>query len=162
MSGTANPAQSSGPARDAATDIQRWQTLLESIPYARHLGLEIVPDSTGVQVHLPFREALVGNVMLPALHGGVLGALIEITARIAAQGEDAMECRPRILDCNVDYLRSARTQSTFASAEIVRRGRRVVLVRVTCWQDRITAPVASARVQLLLDTVSAANPKEAR
>lgn len=137
--------------RDAATEAHgTWQTLLERIPYARHLGLEIVQGSTGIQVHLPFRDALIGNVMLPAVHGGVLGGLIEITARVAAQSQTDVACRPRIVDCNVDYLRSARAQSTFASAEIVRQGRRVVLVRVTCWQDKITVPIATGRVQFLL------------
>ena len=126
-----------------------WQSLLARIPYARHLGLEIRQGQAGIEVHLPYREALVGNSMLPALHGGVIGGLIEITARVAAQSQDAQARRPRILDCNIDYLRSARAQSTFASAEIIRHGRRTALVQVTCRQDGTSAPIARGRVQLL-------------
>lgn len=145
MSGITDPVQSRAD-HGAGT---AWHTLLERIPYARHLGLEIQQGQTGIEVHLPYREALIGNIMLPALHGGVIAALIEITARVAAQRQDAGTRRPRILDCNINYLRSARAQSTFASAEIVRQGRRTSLVQVACRQEGTSAPIASGRVQLL-------------
>lgn len=131
-----------------------WQSLLAGIPYARHLGLEIRQNRTGMELHLPYREALVGNIMLPALHGGVLGALIEITARVAVQCQDAEGRRPRILNCDIDYLRSARAQSTFAGAEIVRQGRRTILVQVTCRQEETNAPIAAGRVQLLFPSAT--------
>lgn len=146
MSGVnSNPAQSK--ADHSAGTV--WKALLERIPYARHLGLEIQQGQTGMEIHLPYREALIGNSMLPALHGGVIGALIEITARVAAQSQDAQARRPCIVDCNIDYLRPARAQPTFASAEITRQGRRTGLVQVTCRQDGASAPIASGRVQLL-------------
>ncbi|MDT0618387.1 PaaI family thioesterase [Salinisphaera sp. P385] len=149
MSGT-TPGQSMPLEYGTDTNTRAaWRTLLARIPYARHLGLEIGQHRTGIELHLPYREALIGNIMLPALHGGVLGALIEITARVAAQSQDAAGRRPRILDCDIDYLRSARAQSTFASAEIVRQGRRTSLVQVTCRQDGTRAPIARGRVQLL-------------
>jgi len=129
-----------------------YQALLERIPYARHLGLDFPKDAAGLVVRLPFHERLIGNFMLPALHGGVLGALIEITARIAAQSEDAKARRPRILDSNINYLRSAQAKHTFASAEIVRQGRRTSLVQVICWQDEKNRPITSGRVQLLFAT----------
>ncbi|WBU40875.1 MULTISPECIES: PaaI family thioesterase [Marinobacter] len=133
-------------SRDAS---RSYQDLLDRIPYARHLGLDIPKDSAGLIVSLPFHEALIGNFMLPALHGGVLGALIEITARIAAQSEDAKARCPRILDSNINYLRSAQAKHTLASAEIIRQGRRTSLVQVTCWQDEKDRPITSGRVQLL-------------
>ena len=129
-----------------------YQTFLARIPYARHLGLDIPKDPAGIVVRLPFHEALIGNFMLPALHGGVLGALIEITARIAAQSEDGKARCPRILDSNINYLRSAQAKHTFASAEIIRQGRRTSLVQVTCWQDEKNRPITSGRIQLLFAT----------
>lgn len=75
--------------------------------YARHLGLEVQRDDAGLVVHMPCREALIGNFMLPALHGGVLGALIELTGRVAAQSQDTETRCPRILDSHINYLRSA-------------------------------------------------------
>ncbi len=146
---TAPASRQSRPPEHAAGTDAAWQRLLARIPYARHLGLETRQKQTGTALHLPYREALIGNPVLPALHGGALGGLIEITARVAAQSRDTMGRRPRILDCDIDYLRSARAQSTFAGAEIVRQGRRASLVQVTCWQEGASAPIARGRVQLL-------------
>ncbi len=120
------------------------------MPYARHLGLEVQAQGSPLRVHLPYRDALIGNVMLPALHGGVLGGLIEGAASLAARAASDSAQPPRILNCNIDYLRSAGPQSTYASAEITRRTRRTMLVHVHCWQSDARAPVAMGRVQLLL------------
>lgn len=127
-------------------------SLLARIPYARYLGLEIQHNQNELEIHLPYREALVGNSMLPALHGGVIGGLIEITARVAAQSHDRDGRRPRIQNCDVDYLRSARAQSTYACAQIVRHGRRSALVQVSCRQQDSNAWVACGRVQMLFSS----------
>lgn len=132
-----------------------WQTLLERIPYARYLGLEVLRDDADLLVHLPCSERLIGNFMLPALHGGVLGALIELTGRVAAQSQDTEARCPRILDSHINYLRSARARSTFASADIVRQGRRTSLLQITCWQDEKSKPVARGQIQLLLPSATA-------
>ena len=149
MSTIVNSAKSDVELTRSRDERMVYQAFLARIPYARHLGLEISQNSAGLVVRLPFHEALIGNFMLPALHGGVLGALIEITARIAAQSEDAKARCPRILDSNINYLRSAQAKHTFASAEIIRQGRRTSLVQVTCWQDKKNRPITSGRVQLL-------------
>ena len=159
MSETAGPMSSRTLEQDVCADTRAtWQKLLERIPYARRLGLAIHQSGTGMEVHLPYRDALIGNIMLPAVHGGAIGGLIEITARIAAQSRDAQARRPRIFDCNVDYLRSARARSTYAAAEIVRQGRRTTLVHVSCWQERASTPVAHGRVQLLFESAPGVKP----
>ncbi|MAO25935.1 MAG: thioesterase [Roseovarius sp.] len=155
MSTTGDSAQPISGPTESRKECADWQTLLERIPYARHLGLEVQRGDAGVLVHLPCREALIGNFMLPALHGGVLGALIELTARVAAQSQDAETRCPRILDSHINYLRSAKARSTFAKADIVRQGRRTSLVQVTCWQGEKSKPIASGQVQLLLPTMAA-------
>ena len=126
------------------------EAMEDLVPFNRLLGFKAEELSRGfVRARCPFKPELIGDARRPALHGGVLGALIEITARVAAQSQDAGGRRPRILNCDIDYLRSARAQSTFASAEIVRQGRRTSLVQVTCRQDGTSAPIARGRVQLL-------------
>jgi uncharacterized protein (TIGR00369 family) len=155
MSTTGDSAQPISGPTESGKECSDWQALLERIPYARHLGLEVQRDDVGLVVHMPCREALIGNFMLPALHGGVLGALMELTARVAAQRQDTDKRCPRILDSHINYLRSAQARSTFASAEIVRQGRRSSLVRVTCWQGDKRKPIASGQVQLLLPTMAA-------
>ena len=155
MSTTGDSAQHISGAAESGKECADWQALMERIPYARHLGLEVQRGDAGVLVHLPCREALIGNFMLPALHGGVLGALIELTARVAAQSQDTDKRCPRIIDSHINYLRSAKARSTFARAEIVRQGRRSSLVSVTCWQGEESKPIASGQVQLLLPTIAA-------
>lgn len=155
MSTTDDSAQQISGVAESTKECADWQALLERIPYARHLGLEVQRGDAGVLVHLPCREALIGNFMLPALHGGVLGALIELIARVAAQNQDTETRCPRILDCHINYLRSAKARSTFASADIIRQGRRSSLVQVTCWQGERSKPIASGQVQLLLPTMAA-------
>ncbi|BFM09793.1 PaaI family thioesterase [Halioxenophilus aromaticivorans] len=147
-------AQQSSSPTEKEKECADWQALLERIPYAQHLGLEVQRDDAVLLVHMPCREALIGNFMLPALHGGVLGALIELTARVAAQSQDTGKRCPRILDSHINYLRSAKARSTFASAEIVRQGRRTSLVRVICWQGDKSKLIASGQVQLLLPTIA--------
>lgn len=159
MSTTGDSVQPSPHRTESENECAAWQALLDRIPYARHLGLEAQRDEASLLVHMPCREALIGNFMLPALHGGVLGALIELTARVAAQRQDTEKRCPRIVDSHINYLRSAKARSTFASAEIVRQGRRTSLVQVTCWQSEKSKPIASGRVQLLLPAM-AANQKD--
>ncbi|ADP96885.1 thioesterase [Marinobacter adhaerens] len=154
MSTISDSAQPISGPTESGKEYADWQALLERTPYARHLGLEVQRGDAGLLVHMPCREALIGNFMLPALHGGVLGALIELTARVAAQSQDTGKRCPRILDSHVNYLRSAKARSTFASADIVRQGRRTSLVRVICWQSDKSKPIASGQVQLLLPTIA--------
>lgn len=155
MSKTDDLAQQRSRAAESREKCADWKALLERIPYAQHLGLQVQCGDAVVLVHLPCNETLIGNFMLPALHGGVVGALIELTARVAAQSKDRDKRCPRIIDSHVNYLRSAKAQSTFASAEIVRQGRRSSLVSVTCWQNDKSKPIASGQVQLLLPTIAA-------
>lgn len=123
--------------------------------YTRHLGINVLTGSESLCLHLPFREALIGNVQIPALHGGVLGGLIEEAARVAVGTGQGGSRALRILNCDVDYLRPAQTVDTYATAEIVRRTRRTVLAMVVCWQSEDRVPVATGRVQILLDAAAA-------
>jgi uncharacterized membrane protein len=56
----------------------RVSSTLAAIPYARHLGVRVAEfsEAGAVVFHLPFEERLVGNVTLPALHGGVIAAFM--------------------------------------------------------------------------------------
>src|SRR5437899_2014809 len=54
--------------------------IVEAIPYARFLGVEVERSDGALECILPFRHEIVGNPALPAVHGGVLGAFLELTA----------------------------------------------------------------------------------
>ncbi|RZJ25480.1 MAG: PaaI family thioesterase, partial [Brevundimonas sp.] len=54
--------------------------LLDTLPYARFLGLLTEQDGERLTVTMPFADRLIGNPVLPALHGGSTAALLELTA----------------------------------------------------------------------------------
>ena len=125
-------------------------TRLAASPYARFLGLWIELAGERVTGVLPFAPHLIGNVVLPALHGGVVGAFLELTAlaQLAHVAPDGVA--PRTVDVTVDYLRPARAVDSFARAEVLRLGRRVANVRAVAWQGDERRPVATLRGHFLL------------
>jgi uncharacterized protein (TIGR00369 family) len=123
---------------------------LDSIPYAEFLGLKIERDDQGLVCVLPFRQEIVGNGNLPAIHGGVVGAFLELTAFMQLLSENEDERAPKPINFNIDYLRSAGPHETRGRAEIVKRGRRIANVRVLAWQTDPNKPVAAGIGNFLL------------
>ena len=124
--------------------------LLQRLPYAQFLGvrLELHGDEmTGV---LPFAEHLIGNPMLPALHGGVIGAFMEMTAIGQLLVAENLTRQPRPVDVSIDYLRSGRPVDTYARAAIKKVGRRIANVQVEAWQEARAAPIAALHGHFLL------------
>ena len=103
-----------------------------------------------LQTVLPPRQDLIGNVNLPALHGGVLGSLLDVTATLVLVYQAVLTDAPRLVNIDVDYLRTGRVLQTFGAAEVVRMGRRAANVRAKLWQDDPDRPIAVARAQFLL------------
>ena len=54
--------------------------LVEGIPYLRFLGLRFDIAGEELTAVLPFQPMLIGNPLIPALHGGVTAAFLEVTA----------------------------------------------------------------------------------
>jgi uncharacterized protein (TIGR00369 family) len=124
--------------------------LTEAIPYARFLGIRAEKLAGELLCRLPYAPANVGNTALPALHGGVLGALLESSAVVHLLWEVDTVHLPKTITITVDYLRSARPVETFARGKITRLGRRIATVQVEAWQDERAEPVASAVARFLL------------
>ncbi|MGC8535107.1 MAG: PaaI family thioesterase [Rhizomicrobium sp.] len=126
------------------------EALLNSIPYCRWMGIKVLQDGEGVVLELPFDQKLIGNPMLPALHGGVIGALLETAA--LAQVVHELDCveLPKPVDMAIDYLRSGRALTSYARARIVKRGRRTVNVHAQMWQEDEARPIAALRGHVLL------------
>ena len=124
--------------------------ILDAIPYARFLGVEAERSDGVLQCVLPFREAIVGNARLPAVHGGVLGAFLELTALLRLIDESGSTRVPKPITFTFDYLRSAGPVTTRAEAEIFRLGRRIANVHVVAWQDDRARPVAAGNGKFLL------------
>jgi uncharacterized protein (TIGR00369 family) len=128
-----------------------YNMLLEAMPYARFLGLRAELGEDTVRVTLPFQPSLVGNPTLPALHGGVVGACLEMAALLQVLHLRAGPPLPKTVDFTVDYLRAARAEPLFAEAEVQRLGRRIVNVRMRAYQADRAQPVALGRGNFLVD-----------
>ena len=129
-----------------------YQALVERMPYARLLGLSI--DSIDAQGHvvtrLRFDPRVVGNPNLPAIHGGVIGAFLEMAAIFQLVREGEGDRLPKPINLTVEYLRSAGPRDSYARATITKHGRRVANVRVQAWQDGPDRPVAVAHGHFLM------------
>ena len=124
--------------------------LIDAIPYAKFIGLNIDQQGDEVITVLPFSDHLVGNVNLPAVHGGVAGAMIEMTAVLQLIYDTQCERLPKTVDVSFDYLRSVTAKTTYGRAIVTRQGRRVANVRCELWQDHRDRPVAAGHGHFLL------------
>jgi uncharacterized protein (TIGR00369 family) len=124
--------------------------VLDGIPYARFLGVAVERVNETLECVLPFRDEIVGNTILPAVHGGVIGAFLELTAILRLADEAGTDKVPKPINFAIDYLRSAGPMTTRARADIFKLGRRIAVVHVVAWQDNPSRPVASGNGKFLL------------
>lgn len=138
-----------------------FAALTANIPYIQFLGVDFTRRGDEVTGRLAYTPELIGNPILPALHGGATGAFLEITAltslawvaaleRIGKDWDGTFSPQPKTVDFSIDYLRSGKPQNAYARAVILRRGRRVANVRVEAWQDERTKPFVTAHGHFLL------------
>ncbi len=135
----------------------RLTQALARIPYAGFLGVRGEVRGDELTLVLPFADHLIGNPLLPALHGGVIGALMELTAlmQLAVSGKSTRY--PKSIDINIDYLRSGKSTDTYARARVIRVGRRIANVHVEAWQSERTQPIAALHGHFLLPEEAAAD-----
>ena len=147
------------------SETKDLSVFLERIPYARFLGVGVDRRGNEITTVLRYKEALIGNPVLPALHGGAIGAFLEMTAMAQLAFETGIDAPPKPVNITIDYLRSGKPEDTFARAQITKQGRRVATVHVEAWQEDKSKPIAAAHGHFLLKqpdeagaTDSAASP----
>jgi acyl-coenzyme A thioesterase PaaI-like protein len=129
------------------------RALAGGVPYIQFLGIEFDRRGDELTGLLPFQDRLIGNPFLPAIHGGVTAAFLEVTSVITLSwsylwediesGELALERieagdlprLPKTIDFTVDSLRSGLPRDAYARASVSRLGRRYASVHVEAWQD---------------------------
>ena len=129
---------------------QDMQALVDHLPYARFLGLQVDRKGNEITTILPFNESLIGNTQLPAIHGGAIGALLEMTSVIQLLFDTSCERLPKTVDISIDYLRSGKPEDLYGRAIVTRQGRRVANVRAEIWQEEKARPVAASHGHFLL------------
>ena len=144
------------------------KALVGGVPYIEFLGIQFDRRGDELTAILPFRDDLIGNPMLPALHGGATAAFLEVTAIIelswALLWDDMEKAQngvpmldpanlprlPKTIDFTVDFLRSGLPRDAYARARVNRSGRRYASVHVEAWQDNRARPFAQASGHFLL------------
>ena len=96
-------------------------------------------------ITLPVREDFVGDPRRPALHGGVVSALIDTTGGAAAWAALGPGESVSTVDLRVDFLEPARLAGPLrAEARLLRKGNRVCHVRTSVTQDGVLVAEGSA------------------
>lgn len=125
--------------------------LIEAVPYASLLGMQVEQHGEEVLFTLPIGKDLIGNPVLPAIHGGVIAGFMEHAAVIHLMIFMKSAVFPKIIDFSIDYLRAGLNRDTYATCQVWRQGRRVGNVAITAWQTRSNEPIATARAHFKLD-----------
>ncbi|MEM1352410.1 MAG: PaaI family thioesterase [Pseudomonadota bacterium] len=144
------------------------RALVEGVPYIRYLGIQFERRGDELTGILPFDQKLIGNPMLPAIHGGVTAAFLEVTAIITLSwsflwedvesgainaeklADTGLPRLPKTIDISTDYLRSGLPRDAYARARINRSGRRYASVHVEAWQDNRAKLFAQATGHFLM------------
>jgi acyl-coenzyme A thioesterase PaaI-like protein len=134
--------------RDGALKV-----LVESVPYIQFMGVCFDRRGDELTAVMAYDQKIIGNPVLPAIHGGATASFLEIAALIelawqrawgpleekktditAAQAAGYLQL-PKTIDFTVDYLRSGLPRDCYARARVNRSGRRYASVHVEAWQD---------------------------
>lgn len=120
-------------------------------PYADLLAVAVERDEHGAPVLLlPFADHVVGRPGF--LHGGAIAGLLEQAALAAlrhALGD--VDAAVETTTITVDFQRGGRPRDTRAAGTVTRLGTRVANVEAIAWQDDRERPIASARMNCLIE-----------
>lgn len=149
------PVQVVKQRRDAAL-----QALVAGVPYIQFLGITFDRRGDELTAILPYQDMLIGNPMLPALHGGVTAAFLEVASIVelawqlqwkgVEAGGGPLPEMPKTIGFTVDYLRSGLPRDAYARARVNRSGRRYASVHVEAWQDNRARLFAQATGHFLM------------
>jgi len=131
-------ADSLPPAR--LENIRRWFEV--GIPFNRFLGMRLETLERGRCVLvLPWRDEFVGDSSRPAVHGGVISALIDTAGGAACFAMlDRDEDRVSTVDLRVDYLRPGPASELWCCGDVVRMGNRVGVARMALYSGGLPGP----------------------
>ena len=116
---------------------QILEIMEQQVPFNRLLGIKGEEAGEGRCVlSLAIKPEFVGDPRRPALHGGVVSALLDTAGGIAAWSSLKHGESVSTVDLRIDFLEPGRVKGTLrAEAQMLRKGNRVCHVRMTATQD---------------------------
>lgn len=142
--------------------------LVQGVPFIQFLDIQFDRRGDELTAILPYRDSLIGNPILPAIHGGATASFLEVTAIVElswgmlwqdmesgvldaeALDPNNLPRLPKTIDFTVDYLRTGLPRDAYARARVNRSGRRYASVHVEAWQDNRTRLFAQATGHFLM------------
>ena len=110
-------------------------TLLDNVPFAKLLGIEIESAEPGHAVlSMKIRNDLKQNHGVA--HGGAIAAVIDSAMAVAIMPMLAENERTTTVDLTIHYLRPLTEGTARVSARVVRAGRRVITVSAELFDHR--------------------------
>ncbi|MCZ4354389.1 PaaI family thioesterase [Roseovarius aestuarii] len=118
----------------------------ENLPHAKSLGMVIEKMVDGHAVmHMPWRDALVGDPETGVIHGGAVSALMDTCCGAAAMCHPGATGGTATLGLRIDYMRAATPGQTIrVEATCYHITRSVAFVRAVALDDDRDRPVATA------------------
>lgn len=135
-------------------DEQLTRTAHELMPYSKAINLKIGTDSENKRLYcLPFSPEHIGDYILMALHGGLIGGFLQSCINLHMMEQLNLSLPARMIDYSTDYLLSGRPEDSYAQCQIMHTGKRISQVTVTMWQNQIEKPIAFARAHIEMPAV---------
>lgn len=122
----------------------------DKMPFNQHLGIQVSHlENLQAEIRLDWQDCLMGNPVHKILHGGVTAAILDTVGSVAAllygveqiDNEEQLEafCAQlpygATLDMRVDYLRPGKGEKFVATAQVIRRGKKVAVCRMDLHND---------------------------
>jgi uncharacterized protein (TIGR00369 family) len=122
------------------------QFMAEQIPFNKVLGITATALREGfARLEIPFRPELIGDPFRPALHGGVISALIDTAGGAAAFTMIVPPDTVSTIDLRVDYLRPGEKKTLVCESTVTRMGNRVACVDSLVFHDARDRLIATGK-----------------
>jgi uncharacterized protein (TIGR00369 family) len=117
-----------------ASQVERIQKALETVPFAKLLGIEVEDVSPGIAtLGFAIRDNLKQNNGV--VHGGAIASLVDTATALAIISLLPPDEKATTADLTISYLRPLRNGRAHAIARVIRAGRRLIVVSAELVDD---------------------------
>lgn len=113
--------------------------------FARTLGALMTDNGEGF-ILSPTGD-LVGNPLLPALHGGAVASFLELAAQLALTRVLALPRPPQLISVNLQFVAPARLSVLSTAPKVRRVGRRIAVVHAEAFHEEGARTVCFANLE---------------